>query len=92
MKAMKQIKASGEIVDLGGHDCSLEQAQNYVATGMKHALIENAWTSQDSKITMFCNEEGLLEELAYNMLASQLIGGHIVGDVLIVENEEKDFG
>lgn len=87
MKALKKITTEGQVIDLGGVDCSLEMAQSCVG-----GLIENAYTSPDRKLTIWCNEEGLLEGLAYNALASQLIGGHIVGDVLIVENQEKDFG
>lgn len=86
MKALTQIKTTGEIIQLHGHDCSLEQAQGYVG-----GLIENAWTSTDKNLTMFCNEEGLLEGLPVNNWASSLIGTPIVGDVLIVKNEKKDF-
>lgn len=86
MKAVKQIKASGEIINLNGEAGTLEQAQAYVG-----GLIENAYTSPDRKLTIFVNEEGLLEELPYNALTSALVGGHIVGDALIVENEQKDF-
>ncbi len=91
MLALTHIKHTGEIIHLNRKPCDLHMAQEYVSTGMGHALIENAWTSKDSKLTLWCNEEGLLNDLPYNALASGLVGGHIVGDVLLVENEKKDF-
>ncbi len=86
MKAMFQIKTTGEVIALNAVDCTLEMAQEYVG-----GLIENAWTAGDNKLTMWCNEEGLLNGLEYNAIASGLCGGHIVGDCLLVENEKKDF-
>ncbi len=86
MLALTQIKHTGEIIHLNRQACDLATAQGYVG-----GLIENAWTSKDNKLTLFCNEEGLLNDLPYNALASGLVGGHIVGDVLLVENQKEDF-
>ncbi len=91
MLALTHIKTTGEIIHLNRKSCDLDMAQSYVSTGMEHALIEHAWTSKDGRLTLFVNEEGLLNDLPYNALASGLVGGHIVGDVLLVENEKKDF-
>ncbi len=86
MLALTHIKTTGEIIHLNRKSCDLDMAQSYVSTGMEHA-----WTSKDGRLTLFVNEEGLLNDLPYNALASGLVGGHIVGDVLLVENEKKDF-
>lgn len=89
MKAIAQIKTTGEIIDLKGHDCSLEQAQAYVQTGTDRALIEFVQLTEDGGLMI--HEEGLLYSLPVNDLASRMAGIHIVGDVLVIENEEKDF-
>lgn len=91
MLAIKQIKTDGTIINLGRAPCTLEQAQEYVRTGSEHGYIEVAHNSGDGKFTMFCHEEGLLIDLPLNPIASVIANNHIVGDVLIVENEAKDF-
>lgn len=36
---------------------------------------------------MIVNEEGLIKELPYNILASSIIGAPIMGDVVLLTNE-----
>ena len=49
-------------------------------------LIERVWLSDDRY--MWANEEGLLQKLPINPIASAIVGHHIVGDVLLVEDSE----
>lgn len=91
MKAIAQIKSDGTIIQLSGHDCSLEQAQEYVRSEMPDSLIEFVYIGEDRKYAIVIHEEGLLYELPHNAVASQLAGVSLVGDALVVENEPKDF-
>lgn len=84
MKALIQILSDGTTRQLDGHDCSLSQAQSYVS-----GYIENVALSD--KTSMLVNEEGLLNDLPVNKVASLMTGRHIVGDVVIVKWEKGDF-
>lgn len=95
MLGIKQIKCDGTEVELNRKHLTLEEAQDLVATGTGRSLIELVALRMDPyKIgshVMFVHEEGLLHDLPINAKASQLCGRHIVGDVIIVENEKSDF-
>ena len=49
-------------------------------------LIERVWLSDDRY--MWANEEGLLQKLPINPIATAIAGQPIVGDVLLVEDSE----
>lgn len=91
MLAIAQIKVDGTIVKLGGKPCSLSDAQEFVRSGTDRGLIQPVYFNDDEKHTFFVHEEGLLYNLPINEMASVLMGQTIVGDVLVVENEAKDY-
>jgi len=67
-------------VELGTFD-GLEKKQEAVG-----GLIERVWLSDDRY--MWANEEGLLQKLPLNHVASKIAGQPIVGDVLLVSDED----
>lgn len=89
MKALGLFRSNGEIVRLHGVECSLEQAQEFVRSGADKSYIENV--PMEDKKAFLVHEEGLLYNLPVNLLASQMAGKQLVGDVLYVEYEDKDF-
>lgn len=97
MIGIKQIKVDGTTVDLERRQLTLKDAQDLVATGMKHALIELVPLPRQDPYEvggqiMFVNEEGLIHDMEVNEAATALARrGPLVGDVIIVENEASDF-
>lgn len=98
MLGIIQIKTNGTIVKLNREKLDLAKAQELVKSGAASKYIEPvhldaAGTHEynNGKYTMFVNEEGLLCDLPYNVIASELSGQSIVGDAIIVENELSDF-
>lgn len=89
MKAYSHIKANGEVIDLKGHDCTLKQSQEYVRSGLKQGYIENVHLADG--LVMLVHEEGLLYGLSLNMAASEMARQRIVGDVVTVKYEPKDY-
>ena len=80
----KIIKASGEFVAIepkNGKNFSLEELQSIVG-----GYIEIVYLSDGS--LMVVNEEGLLKELPYNLVASGIAGFYIVGDVLLCKENQ----
>lgn len=88
MKA-KWIKTSGEIIDVepkNGKDFSLEELQEYVG-----GYIEVAYPPSKHGAIMVLNEEGKLNNLPINHLASKAyFPGQdvIVGDVLLCHSSQ----
>lgn len=96
MRGIKQIKVDGTLVDLKREHLTLARAQELVSTGIGHSLIKLVRIPTKDAYTvgnpiMYVNEEGLLHDLEPNQVASAIAGQAIVGDVIIVENEESDF-
>lgn len=85
MRAVSHIKADGTITPLKGAKVVLEEAQRYVG-----GYIEPVKYNFGRDI-MLVNEEGLLEGLPVNSVASIMTQRHIVGDVLVVEYEKEDL-
>lgn len=74
------IKTNGDFT-LGKFD-GLEPKQEAVG-----GLIERVWLSDDRH--MWANEEGLLQKLPINEVASKMTGQLIVGDVLLIDDKNK---
>lgn len=85
------IKTNGEIIDIepiNGTDFRLKELQEYVG-----GLIEVVYMNH--RRIMICNEEGRLESLSVNHVASQILANDlkrdviaIVGDVVICEDHQ----
>lgn len=74
------IKTNGDFT-LGEFD-GLEPKQEAVG-----GLIERVWLSDDR--FMWANEEGLLQKLPINEIASRMAGFPVVGDVLLIDDKDK---
>ena len=91
MEKARVIKTNGEVIEVtpkNGTDFSLEEMQGVVG-----GLIEIIDTP-DGKQIMVLNEEGKLEDLPFNMIATGiavkdfgLVGDYIAGDVLVCPSE-----
>lgn len=75
----KLIKTSGKITEVSVE--TLAEKQKAVGGWIELVYIP------DNKV-LIVNEEGLLLNLPYNRVASELSNTLIVGDVLLVENSE----
>lgn len=97
MIAIKQIKADGTEVDLQRKRIDFRELQALVSTGHKDSLFEFTRIKghrDKYKVGGQCmavNEGGLLINLPVNQKACELADNHIVGDVVIIENEASDF-
>lgn len=95
MIALMLIKVNGDQIDIN-QPITLEEAQDYVATGTKQGLIEPVpiWGFDKYSLSDPCllaHEEGLLHDLPLNRVASNMARTPIVGDVLVVRWEASDF-
>lgn len=80
----KWIKANGETKEVqpkNGTDYSLGELQGFVGGYIEIVYLEGGGI-------MVANEEGLLEGLPINSIASMTAGTVIVGDVLVCKSEE----
>lgn len=85
MRAMLHIKSNGKETPLHGAKIGLNEAQAYVG-----GYIEEVRGIGNGGI-MIVNEEGRLENLPLNAVASEIARKQIVGDVLIVEYDKEDL-
>ena len=97
MIAIKQIKTDGTEVDLHRKRIDFKELQALVSTGTKRGIFEfTRIKGHPNKYKvggqcMAVHEEGLLVNLPINEKASELANNYIVGDVVIIENEQSDF-
>jgi hypothetical protein len=47
-----------------------------------------SFTCKEKVMTSLINEEGLIDELEYNELASHYLNSHVVGDVVIINPKD----
>ena len=99
MLGIKQIKSTGDIIELDRKHLALEELQAMVESGCGHHYIEFVhYIPPAYKIgqqAMVVNESGLIYNLPLNMAAIAFISwtqpSPLVGDVVIIEWEQGDI-
>lgn len=84
------IHASGtveKVTPLNGKDFTVEEIQKHIQ-GYFQVAARFQKDEVSEEFFVLCDEEGLIKELPFNLIGSQMALKHLVGPVLICNNTE----
>ena len=85
------IKTNGivsGVQPMNKHDFKLKELQDFVGGYIEIVHLQENDMVKYNDLVMVVNEEGLMHRLEYNLIASQIVGQDIVGDVLVCKSSE----